>query len=123
MQLKQQVTNLNSQLSVQSQLVSNYKRKFSKREGVIKKLRSDVSQLKKERRKLRQREYMRKFKQKKIAERRKQRRIWLCQQIEAGKMDKSCLALVYSRKSLPFERESQSQDLTKSVELTEQISH
>ena len=58
MQLKQQVTNLNSQLSVQSQLVSNYKRKFSKREGVIKKLRSDVSQLKKERRKLRQREYM-----------------------------------------------------------------
>ena len=39
MQLKQQVTNLNSQLSVQSQLVSNYKRKFSKREGVIKKLR------------------------------------------------------------------------------------
>merc|ERR1712037_926446 len=122
MQLKQQVTNLNSQLSVQSQLVSNYKRKFSKREGVIKKLRSDVSQLKKERRKLRQREYMRKFKQKKIAERRKQRRIWLCQQIEAGKMDKSCLALVYSRKSLPFERKSQSQDLTKSVELTEQIS-
>ena len=66
---------------------------------------------------------MRKFKQKKIAERRKQRRIWLCQQIEAGKMDKSCLALVYSRKSLPFERKSQSQDLTKSDELTEQISH
>ena len=64
---------------------------------------------------------MRKFKQKKIAERRKQRRIWLCQQIEAGKMDKSCLALVYSRKSLPFERKSQ--DLTKSVELREQISH
>ena len=40
MQLKQQVSNLNSQLSVQSQLANNYKRKYLKRESVIKKLRS-----------------------------------------------------------------------------------
>ena len=117
MQLKQQVKNLNSQLSVQNQLVNNYKRKYSKRESVIRKLRLDVSQLKKERRKLRQREYMRKFKQKKNAERRKERRIWLCKQIESGKMDKSCLALVYSRKSLPFEKKSQELLTSKSVQL------
>lgn len=38
-QLKQQVSNLNSQLSVQSQLAISYKRKYTKREAVIKKLR------------------------------------------------------------------------------------
>ena len=50
---------------------------------------------------------MRKFKQKKIAERRKVRRNWICKQIESGNMDKNCLALVYSRKALPFEKKSQ----------------
>ena len=102
--LRQEVTQLNKQLSIQSQLATSYKRKFVKRESVIKKLRTDLSALRKERRKLRQRDYMRKFKQKKVSERRKERRAWICKQIEAGKMDKTSLALIYSKKLLPFER-------------------
>ena len=74
-------------------------RRYDKRETVIKKLRTDLSDLRRERRKLRQREYMRKFKQKKMAEKRKERRTWICQQIQIGKLDKTSLTAVYSNKS------------------------
>ena len=97
--LKQKVSNLTTQLSIQSNLLKNMKRRYDKRETVIKKLRTDLSDLRRERRKLRQREYMRKFKQKKMAEKRKERRTWICQQIQIGKLDKTSLTAVYSNKS------------------------
>ena len=97
--LKQKVSNLTTQLNIQSNLFKNMKRRYDKRETVIKKLRTDLSDLRRERRKLRQREYMRKFKQKKMAEKRKERRIWICQQIQTGKLDKTSLTAVYSNKS------------------------
>ena len=97
--LKQRVSELSSKLNLQSNLMKNIKRKYTRRESVIKKLRKDLSDLRRERRKLRQREYMRKFKQKKMAEKRKDRRIWICQQIQSGKLDKSSLSSVYSSKS------------------------
>ena len=97
--LKQKVSNLTTQLNIQSNLLKNMKRRYDKREIVIKKLRTDLSDLRRERRKLRQREYMRKFKQKKMAEKRKERRTWICQQIQTGKLDKTSLTAVYSNKS------------------------
>merc|ERR1712150_28506 len=97
--LKQKVSNLTTQLNIQSNLLKNMKRRYDKRETVIKKLRTDLSDLRRERRKLRQREYMRKFKQKKMAEKRKERRTWICQQIQTGKLDKTSLTAVYSNKS------------------------
>ena len=109
-QLQQQVQDLQKKLSSQNQILQNVKRKYSRRECVIKKLRSDLSTLRKEKRKLRHREYMRRVKQKKVAEKRRDRRAWICKQIELGKMDKSSLSLVYSRKSLPFELEQTQKD-------------
>ena len=109
-QLQQQVQDLQKKLSLQNQVLQNVKRKYSRRESVVKKLRSDLSALRKEKRKLRHREYMRRVKQKKVAEKRRDRRAWICKQIELGKMDKSSLSLVYSRKSLPFELEQTQKD-------------
>lgn len=84
LQLSQLVQNLQAKLSLQSQILNNLKRKYAKRESVIKKLRSELSSLRKERRKLKQREYMRKTKQIKSAQKRKEKRAWICKQIEAG---------------------------------------
>jgi hypothetical protein len=109
MNLKDDVSELTSKLVIQRKLTNSGVRKCSKRESVIKKLRCDLSSLRKERRKLRQREYMRKFKHSKVVARRKERRVWITEQIQAGKMDKNSLALVYSRKTLPYEQQQQQQ--------------
>ena len=86
MQQEQKIQELTTKLNLQSQFDKNLKRKLNQKETVIKKLRIDLSGLRKERRKLRQREYMRKLKQRKMAEKKKERRAWICKQIEAGKV-------------------------------------
>ena len=77
---------------------------MQKNSEMILKLRQELVGLRQLKNKLRRREYNRKAKASKVLEKRKRRREYIMKEIEDGNMDKSSLALVYSRKKLPCDQ-------------------
>ncbi len=73
-------------------------RRVARLEARVLKLKTTVSSLRKERRKQKHREYMRKLKRSKSLEKRQERRSWVLDQIQSGRMEKSALSIVNSRK-------------------------
>ena len=102
--LRNEKSKLSKKIEVREKLVEARRKKNKKDFDTISKLRLELSKLRQLRNKMRRREYNRKAKHDKVLERRKKRRQFIQQQIELGKMDKSSLSLVYSRKKLPYER-------------------
>lgn len=84
--LLNEVKSLKVKLSHQNILIKSHKAKLKKKDIVIQKLRSDLSLLRKERRKMKQRDYMRKFKQKSAALKKRQEAIGLSEEIANKKM-------------------------------------
>ena len=84
--------------------MENKKSKSKKDAETVSKLRQELSALRQVKNKMRRREYNRRAKHQKVLERRKRRRDYIMQQIELGNMDKSALALIYSRKKLPCDQ-------------------
>ncbi len=105
--LKARVKQLEGKLVTESKDKVTHQRRLVRLESRVNKLKSTVSKLRKERRQYKQREYMRKSKREKALEKRKERRAWVLQNIQTGKLDKTALSMVNSRKIIQSMKLSQ----------------